>query len=47
VIVVFAAIILRTVVRSEEFREWRAKHRRGKAWRGCASAKSARSSVPI
>ena len=31
VIVVFAAIVLRTVLRSEEFREWRAKHRSGRA----------------
>jgi hypothetical protein len=27
VVVVLAAIILRTVLRSEEFREWRAKRR--------------------
>jgi hypothetical protein len=28
-VVVFAAVVLRTVLRSEEFRDWRAKRRRG------------------
>jgi hypothetical protein len=27
--VVFAAVVLRTVLTSTEFRQWRAKHRRG------------------
>jgi len=30
-VVVFAAVALGTVLRSEEFREWRAKRRGGKA----------------
>jgi hypothetical protein len=29
IVVVFAAVVLRTVLTSTEFREWRAKHRRG------------------